>query len=185
MPNADAVRKGLKKLEKAQPEDTVVLFLAGHGQNLQNSEYYFLPDGVRLKDGQIDPSSALSWRELLSALQTAQGRRVLLVDTCRAGNAYNMELLKTAQFDNIAVLSATDSEGVAHELEKFEHGAFTYALLQGLATHADSNNDGVVKAGELSNYVEDTVPRLTNDSQKPESIMLKANFPLVRTAGER
>jgi uncharacterized caspase-like protein len=181
-PTVAAVREGLKLLEKAQsPTDTVVLFIAGHGVN-QDGEYYFLPQDARFsQDGALVPDSALPWRELHAALQAAKGRRVLLVDTCRAANAYNPRLMKDAQFDNIAAFSATGSEGVAQELANLHHGAFTYALLNGLGKEADSDQDGLVKVMELPGYLMRKVKELTQGSQQPKfTFSDMADFPLAR-----
>ncbi|KHD06851.1 hypothetical protein PN36_04230 [Candidatus Thiomargarita nelsonii] len=72
-------------------------------------------------------SSVVKWRRLQYALENTQERRILLVDTCHSGNAFNSRLVKDAADANIVVISAT-----AQELPALKHGVFTYALLSGL-----------------------------------------------------
>jgi len=46
---------------------------------------------------------------LKSAIETSKGRRIMLVDTCHSGNAFNARLLKDAADASIAVYAATDA----------------------------------------------------------------------------
>ena len=47
--------------------------------------------------------------QLKEAMERAKGRRLLFVDTCHAGNAYNVRLEKDSVDAHIAVISATGS----------------------------------------------------------------------------
>ena len=180
LPTGAAIRDGLRFLQKTQsPRDTAVLFLAGHGV-YQDDEYYFLPQDTRLDEsGKTLPGSTVPWRDFLTALQATQGRRVLLVDTCRAAGAYNPRLLKDAQVDSIVVFSATDIHGIALELEKFKHGAFTYALLKGLESEADFTGDKQVSTTELPLYLSNKLKMLTEGQQEPAYFFSnETDFPL-------
>ena len=64
--------------------DLAVVFLAGHGVNDDRGDYWFLPhdaDPDRLR------RSAVNWRDLTALLENMPGKTLLLVDTCKAGNA--------------------------------------------------------------------------------------------------
>src|SRR5206468_10915382 len=51
------------------------------------------------------------------------------------------------------------------------HGAFSYALLKGLAGGAaDKNKDGVVNVNELIEFVRDSVSTNTKDKQHPRDL---------------
>jgi uncharacterized caspase-like protein len=94
-----------------------------------------------------------------------------LLDTCYSGNAYNERLIKDAADDQVVVLAATDAETLAHEKPALGHGVFTYALLQGLNGSADSEKDGRIQLGELSDFVRQLVVRLTDGEQTPTAHM--------------
>jgi len=157
----------MKDLAKAKPEDTIVVFLAGHGVN-EGPDYYFLPtDAAADKKGKLEPSTVISWRDLNEIIETSRGERILLVDTCHAGNAYNARLVKDAADERIAVLAATDAETLAEEQPDLGHGVFTFALIKGLDGQADKDRDGSVEVGELSKFSVEQVVKMTSGSQTP------------------
>jgi uncharacterized caspase-like protein len=104
-------------------------------------------------------------------MESTRGERILLLDTCYSGNAYNERLIKDAADDQVVVLAATDAETLAHEKPALGHGVFTYALLQGLNGSADSEKDGRIQLGELSDFVRQLVVRLTDGEQTPTAHM--------------
>ncbi|MBN2727622.1 MAG: ankyrin repeat domain-containing protein [Bacteroidales bacterium] len=66
------------------------------------------------------------------------------------------------------VISAAGGLEAAFESNPWGHGAFTYCLLKGLeGMTADANNDGQISIGELKNYINLEVEKLTNGRQKP------------------
>jgi len=162
-PSAANIKAALNLFKQAKPEDTVILFLAGHGTN-EGVDYYFLP-----YDTDIDNlNSLIKWDILQNALEESKGRRILLVDTCHSGGAYNSRLVKDTSDNNIDVISATDSQTLAQEDINLGHGVFTYALLQGLRGRADMiGDDKVVTIQELNVYLSLIVNKLTNGSQVP------------------
>ncbi len=166
IPTASQIKKALNLFEKAEENDTVVLFLAGHGIN-EEGEYYFLPRDAHLQQNSWHQSSVVKWQVLQNVLENTKGRRILLVDTCHSGNAFNSRLVKDAADAKIVVISATDSETLAQELPQLKHGVFTYALLKGLDGEADSNNDNRLKIKELDSYLSNKMEKLTDGNQQP------------------
>ncbi len=167
-PTKANIEDALLLFREARPEDTVVLFLAGHGVN-EGADYLFMPEDAQFtEDGQHwRPSSVVRWHILQQALQDAQGSRIMLVDTCHSRGAYNPRLIKDANDANIVVLSATDSATEAQERSELGHGVFTYALHKGLTGAADFMKRGAVRILALSQFVSEEVKRLTNDEQEP------------------
>lgn len=51
------------------------------------------------------------------------------------------------------------------EMDSLRHGAFTYALLEGLKGNADSSRDQLVYIDELGTWVRDQVRKLTGEKQ--------------------
>jgi hypothetical protein len=156
----------LDMFREAGPEDTVILFLAGHGVN-EGPDYLFLPEDADDKDGHWRLSSMVRWLDLQRALQTTQGRRIMFVDTCHSGGAYNPRLIKDAADANIIVFSATDEVTLAQERGALGHGVFTYALAKGISGEADVFKRGTINILPLAGYVSDTVKQITDGAQEP------------------
>jgi hypothetical protein len=182
-PTAANIAEALASLRAAGPRDTVVLFLAGHGIN-DGPDYLFLPTDAAL-DGKIwKQSKVVKWQRLQETLQSTRGRRVMLVDTCHAGNAFNARLVKDAADASIVVMTATDADTLAEERTSLGHGVFTYAMLKGLGGSADTLADGRIHARELATFVGGEVAKLTKGQQRPQAhVSSVADFVLARRPG--
>ena len=165
-PTRENIENTMLLFRDAKPEDTVALFLAGHGA-YDGPNYVFLPQDTGSDGRHFLPASVVRWHVFQEALQGARGRRLMFVDTCHSGGAYNMRLVKEAHDAEIIVFSATDSETLALELADLGHGAFTFALVQGLSGEADPQRHGEVELFALQSYVSRQVKSLTNGSQAP------------------
>ena len=168
-PNKSNIETALQALNPKK-EDTTILFLAGHGINLAK-EYFFMPKGAERQGSKLNKKSLVPWKILQDAIANSQGRRILLVDTCHAGKAFNPRLLKDAANKNIVVLNATSADTVSREMNQFGHGVFTYALLEGLKGEADMMkfDGGKITFNELNTYVTNMVKYLTKNRQIPIS----------------
>ena len=166
-PTKANIEDALLLFREAKPEDTVVLFLAGHGVN-EGADYLFMPEDAQSTDsGQWRPSSVVRWHVLQQALQEAQGSRIMFVDTCHSRGAFSPRLVKDAFDANIVVFAATDKDTEAQERPELGHGVFTYAVNEGLQGGADFMKKGAINILELSVFVAEEVKRLTNDEQEP------------------
>ncbi len=167
-------------LDLPGPDDTTIVFVAGHGINYED-EYYFIPtDGRMQDDTKWRRSSLVDWADIQKSLERAKGRRILLLDTCHAANAFNPRLEKDAADARIVVFSATAANNTAAELPELGHGVFTWSLLEGLKGQANTSGDGVRLLG-LADFVYREVVRLTNKRQEPfYHISQTANFLLAQ-----
>ena len=171
-------------LGKAGPADTTVLFIAGHGvTDERGADYLFLPEGAELAGQTWRRSTVVPWSTFQGALQKTLGRRLMFADTCHSGGAYNARLVNDAANANIIVFSATDTETLSWEFENLAHGAFTYALIQGLEGKA-RRTDGSVSVLALGDFISQEVTSLTQNKQQPTFHMSGAkNFTLAKDAG--
>ena len=70
------------------------------------------------------------------------------------------------------ILSSAGPIEYALEANQWQNSAFTYALKKGLGQKAaDYNHDGRIMLSELSRYLRETVPQLTDQRQQPTSRM--------------
>jgi WD40 repeat protein len=164
-PTKANIEDALLFFHDAGPDDTVVLFLAGHGEN-EGADYLFMPqDAEEVDKKYFRPSTVVKWSVLQQALQDAQGIRMMFVDTCHSRGAYNQRLIKDAADENIVVFSATDSDTEAQEDANLGHGIFTYALAEGL--NGGAANKGAVNITALFNFVSNEVSDLSKGEQEP------------------
>ncbi len=167
-------------LAEAGPDDTTIIFVAGHGINI-DEDYYFIPtDGRQREPDRWQRSSLVDWETIQRAVERAKGRRLMLVDTCHAGNSFNPRLEKDAEDARIIVFSATAANNTAAELPELGHGVFTHALLQGMKGGADPTGEGV-RLLSLADFVDREVRRLTAARQAPEYYISKVdNFVVAK-----
>jgi len=152
--------------EVDDPNDTTIIFIAGHGINI-DEDYFFIPtDGARRDAERWRTASLVDWRSLQTALARTPGRKILVLDTCHAANAYNPRLAKDAADDRLHIFSATAANNVALERPDLGHGIFTYAILEGLRGRARMGDEGVTVFA-LAAFVGAEVRRLSSDQQVP------------------
>jgi uncharacterized caspase-like protein len=134
------------------------------------------------EDGNFAPASVMKWTSLEGAIHAAKGRRLLFVDTCRSGNAFNARLMKDASDEGIVAFSATNNKQDALEMPSLGHGAFTSALIKGLNGAADLAQEKEVRIFDLGAFVEREVRKLTNGRQTPDFYKKPGaeNFVMVR-----
>lgn len=170
-------------LAATQPEDMVLIFLAGHGvQDATNPDnYFFLAHDSQTKN--LGGTAIPMW-DLGNVMDyTIRAQRILVfADTCHSGaalgrsgpndgknlNFFNKYLEVLARKKGRLVLTASEAHESSRETTKLAHGVFTNSVLLGLAGAADDNPaDGVVTAGELVDYVRAKVPEETDGEQHP------------------
>ncbi len=186
-------------LAATQPEDMVVIFLAGHGvqDDVNPDNFFFLAHD---SDTRNLGGTAIPMWDLSSAMEfTIRAQRILVfADTCHSGaaldrggandgknlNFFNKYLEVLAQKKGRLVLTASQAHENSLEKAKLAHGVFTHSILLGLAGSADDNPaDGVVTAGELVDYVRAKVPEETDGEQHPSYSEqgFDMNLPLAYT----
>lgn len=166
-PDSDTIGDEIEDfLDKPGPDDTTIVFVAGHGINV-DEDYYFIPSDGRKQDAdRWKRSSLVDWSDIQKAVERAEGVRFMLLDTCHAANSFNPRLEKDAADARIIVFSATAANSTAAELPELGHGVFTYSVLEGLRGGANSSGDGIRLLG-LADYIYREVIRLTGSRQKP------------------
>ncbi len=184
---ATAVRHALFTfLTRPQEQDTVVIYLAGHGAPDPNDprNLYFLTTDAQVNDMGATAFPMYEMQEVFA--RTLKARKVLtFADTCH-GYGFTGEREAAAKGNNLinqyiehyagegqrAVITASDISEPSFEDAKWGngHGVFTYFLLKGLEGDADRNHDGVVTAGELFAYLRQNVAEATGGHQNPRAM---------------
>jgi len=171
----------------AGKDDTVIIFLAGHGATEKDAsspdgdglEKYILPYNADPKDLY---STAMPMSEVARIFQRISSERlVFIADTCYSGASGGRTILAGETRTNVSgaflerlsqgkgrvILTASDANEVSAEKDELKHGVFTYYLLEGLRGKADLDGDGVITLDEIYRYVSKKVPQATGQDQHP------------------
>jgi len=169
---------GLEWLERqATSRDVAAVFLAGHGVNDRNGDYYFLPmdaDTERLK------RTGVAFTDLKNTVTALPGKVLLFIDTCHAGNIMGQRrgltditrvVNELASAENgVVVFAASTGNQYSMENQAWGNGAFTKALVEGLYGKADYPSAGRITVTMLDLYLSERVKELTKGQQTPTTI---------------
>lgn len=186
-PGPPTLKSGpLDGLKRAEPEDTVVIYFAGHG-TAQAQRFYLIPhdlgytgDRTKLTEQGLKTilTHSISDIELEAAVEGLDaGHLLLIIDACNSGQALEAEekrrgpmnskgLAQLAYEKGMYILTAAQSFQAALEAAQLGHGYLTYALVEeGLKTAvADTApRDGLVIVREWLNFATERVPQMQEE----------------------
>jgi WD40 repeat protein len=186
----------LARLQKAPPEDVIVLYLAGHGLAGEDGWLFFPHEATSRDLERENESVGLSSTELRTALVEAGSQRMLiLIDSCYAGagieglgrqhHIHRRLFRELSRISGVSMLGATRRDQVAAEVRDLGHGLLTHVLLQGLGGAADASpRDGRITAHEVVAHSAQVTPdfsrRWLTQPQEPLAFALGADFVLRR-----
>lgn len=192
----------IKKVERAQPEDLVMLAFSSHGYTDDRGVFHMvLADiGSQTPQEQITPElqqRSLSSDELSGWLREVDaGEMVMIVDSCHSAATVEAEGFKPGPMGSrglgqmaydkgMRILAASKSEQSAVEREGIKHGLLSYALVEeglkrGLADFQPK--DGKILMGEWLAYGEQEVPKLFQEGEAKGSIQRKGGPGTARDA---
>lgn len=181
--------------ERIGPKDGFLLFYAGHGSFVDGRFYFVTSENKRLYDRAKLDSNAIYVKTLQEKLQRIKaGKQVIIIDACHSGaatadlatrgNRVEQAMSEIFSTSGTHVLASSASDQYSNESQRLSHGYFSYAVLEGLKGGADiSPADGQITVGELKEYVDSEVPRLTKkytrDVQHPVTASSGDDFPLM------
>jgi hypothetical protein len=183
--NAEATKqniwRALSALRRSAGEnDTVWVYYAGHAATEESNLYWVTHDadvddlyGTGLSNGQIS--------KVLEDIRAS--RLLVLLDCCHAAATAMQknptravltaeEVFRCYKGRGRITLSSSDGKEKSVELGDVGHGAFTYFLEKGLRGEADKDNDGVVTADELWQYLRGQVTSASQRVGKPQTPVL-------------
>jgi len=187
----EKIRATLKKVaHQARAQDTLLLFLAGHG-TMVGQRYYFIPHEFRTRIGCCRDDDVRAQGVAADVLSEflASGparKRMLILDTCASGGAvdqlrvasrnpfaFRSEIERLSRSQGVHVLAAAAATEEAKEPEALGHGVLTYALLAGLQavdkgpllgkSVQPAGQEKVVDVLEWFGFAAVQVPRLTRE----------------------
>jgi len=157
-----------RQSQKAGPRDTSLIFLAGHGVTDSRGSYHFVTADTMINAIQggnitLKGGSSFDWNRLHDILTTTMGKRVVIVDTCQAGEVLSgttpdiSKLVKDVHDVNAIIYSGTSRQQSG--LETIQGGVFTQAIVTGL--NGQARYDGInLLFTSLRKFVDVETPRL-------------------------
>lgn len=169
------VLKAIREVfENASADDTVFVYLAGHGSaDSRNNSFYFIPYDVNGHDLAGTAVLLSEVREIFNA--TKSDRAFMWLDFCHSGGIIERDMPSSDQDNKIIertlqvvqgkgklIYAACTPEQKAYENSLIGHGLFTAALLDGLKGAAAVH--GEVTANSLFDHIDRT---MGGDQQRP------------------
>ncbi len=168
LPTSTNILEAIDLFKQAEDTDTVVLYVSGHGHN-EGASYRLLATNTEFIPGGLRSATVVPWYALQEALEEAKGRRLLFIDTCHSGNAFNQRLANaeynrrlgnTAYQNNIIAYTAARFDQEAGEDERLGHGLFTFAVVEGLDGPGKPELKQEITTNFLAGYVSKRVKEL-------------------------
>ena len=159
----------------AEPGDTVLFSFAGHGIDAPEG-YYLTPSGF---DERRIADTALAWRDVAEIIRRAKSRVIVILDACHAGltgqqglgtNDQALAALISGAHPPMLVLAASKGRQSSYEAQRWDGGAFTFALIKVLQSEReqyDLDRDGAIEVSELYRGLRTILSRETGDRQSP------------------
>jgi len=171
-----------------KPQDSFILFVAGHGVLLQN-QYYMLTHDF---NGKVSDASMISSNEIVEISKKIKSLSQLFIfDTCHAGGVdtiisglYDARMSVLAKKMGLHIYASASDKQSAMDGYK-GNGLFTHTLLDGLNNNkeADRNKDGkvtIMGLGEYSKKKTANISREIGHSQTPLIINFGKDSPLYK-----
>jgi hypothetical protein len=176
---ANILRALAEAAETARPEDTFVLYIAGHGVRTEPDRRGM--DSLR--------RTGLDEETLVSALARIRARDgFLFVDTCHAGQVTIDSLAAIGNETGRFLLAASTSVQEALDSYDERNGVFAFAVLEAIRGRAARDAEGHVSALAVGEYVTRRVPVLAAEKRHRQDAVFRTaqrdlrSFPLVRVA---
>ena len=171
-----------------KPNDSFILFVAGHGVLLQNQYYLITSD----YNGNVSENSVISSNEIVEMSKKIKSLSQLFIfDTCHAGGVdtiisglYDARMSVLAKKMGLHIYASASDKQAA--MDGFKgNGLFTYTLLDGLNNNraADKNKDGkvsIVGLGEYSKTMTTSISKQIGHEQTPLIINFGKDYPLYQ-----
>ena len=169
------------------PKSQVTVYYSGHGSpDIGSGTAFLVPHDI---DPNY-PSTGYALSDLYARLDALPAASATLVlDACFSGTSRTneplladarpvaLEVEEAPPEQDLVVLSAATGSQISSSADDRLHGLFTYYLLKGIQGDADANQDRVLTAGEVGNYVSAHVPSDARRMGREQTPVLHAADP--------
>ncbi|MCL2764398.1 MAG: hypothetical protein FWD40_03865 [Treponema sp.] len=156
-PTRDNIYSGMDFLMDAQPNDTVIVFIASH-RIIQDGVYYIMPSDSRYVRDSFDPASMIPFDDILKMMLPSKA--LVILDTHAPESA-----IEIANEKNIAILGACAVNEQARESHDYAGGLLTISIMEAFSSVVNSENQ--ITLGDLYTYVRNRVNFMSGNAQNP------------------
>lgn len=166
-----------ERVKQVEPEDTLIITYAGHGYADRSGIFYLLPYDIGASTRQLTTETlqkTISSDELSLWLRDiTAAEMIFIIDACHSSAAVQGDGFKPgpmgsrglgqlAYDKDMKILSATQADNVALELNSLEQGLLSYALIQDgiIKSLADADKNKQLFSTEWLSFAEKRVPEL-------------------------
>lgn len=200
---AEAIRSKLSNLaERADSDDTVIIFFSGHGGESETGE----DAGNYLIPFDCDPDNlaetAIGGNELTDFFRQIQSERLLVIfDCCYAGGTANpknalfnpqgafLKSYSEQTYDRLAqgkgrvIIASSRPDQVSLLLSGMSNSLFTHYLLEAFRGEARTRADGLIRVFDLFDYISEKVPARATQNPIFKTADFENNFPVALWRG--
>ena len=158
-------------VREAGPNDTIMLFAAGHGDQGKDGAFYLVTRSTKLSDIE---STAIRWSDIAAAFDGVKARVVVFLDACRSGAAgqsgSNDDAVAALLRGKAPILVLAASKGRQNSEETSRGGYFTNEIIRAVARErdkTDTNGNGAIELAELYVAIKARVVRATENNKTP------------------
>jgi uncharacterized caspase-like protein len=142
---------------KATPSDAVIFFFSGHGYEGGFCCYDMRPNSHL---------GGMSYQEMQILFRNCRaGKKVVFADACFSGGLSKQRTqlqVQAVSNNDVMFFLSSKLDETSLELPNGPNGLYTYFLTKGLCGEADTNNNYVITATEIYNYVNVNVSAWAN-----------------------
>lgn len=182
-PTKANVLTALKSVADAtEPDDLLLFYYSGHGDEAEGQSYLVARDGRRL----VLSDTAIQVARVKQIMEAAAARaKVIVLDACHSGasigrrgpKAMTQEFIERVfeQAEGMAILASCKQGQFSYEWRKQERGVFTHYLLEALTGAADRDTKGFVTVQDASRHVTDGVKLWASQQNVSQTPTLQYN----------
>jgi uncharacterized caspase-like protein len=190
------LRNKLPSYLKKDGSSELFIYYTGHGApSTQTNEAFFVP--FDCDPNFVSNDNAYNMNDFYADITKLNAKKkFVVIDACFSGQAGNGQtLVKNASPAllkvknvlladvNAVLFQSSSAEQVSNWYPEKKHSMFTYFFLKGLQGSADKNNDGIITAEELENFVNDEndgLPYFSNrEFQRPQKAVVSGKMEEV------
>ncbi len=160
--------------------DRLFIYLAGHGDAIDQDEYFFLtydcnPAGDKNNYIVTGNIQLYNLKSRIAGMSDRGVDVIFVMDACRSNElpggkegqaALNAAISEKKAGEIIMLATGAGQESLEDASIGTGHGLFTYYLVDGLSGLADSTSDNRISLGEIQYYVDKNVPAIAQERFK-------------------
>jgi len=163
-------------LSQPDEDDTVLVFFAGHGREM-DGKCYLVPADATLQTIHVAGIPVPYVQELLNRCKARQ--KVLVLDACHSGAGRDVSTMAAPMMKTLSAgkgiytLTSCDVDELSHEWDEKKQGVFSYYLAEALSGSCPPDGRGHITADGVYEWVFDRVREWTRThrcSQAPKRV---------------